>query len=61
MIQYVGNVGIIAEISDYISGEKIVPCEGEECEFVEIKDLSTGVEYKECTKCKQQIILEIRV
>ena len=61
MIQYVGKCGIEADITDYFPEEpNIFPC-ATECDWVRIKDESLGVEYKECTKCKQKIILEFRV
>jgi hypothetical protein len=61
MITLVGNVGIIAEMSDYFPEEpKIFPC-ATECDWTYVRDPTNGIEYKECLKCKQKIILEFRV
>ena len=61
MITSVGKCGIVAEISDYFPEEpKITPCETE-CDWIYVRGETTGIEYKECTKCKQKIILEFRV
>jgi hypothetical protein len=61
MIRYVGNVGIIVDMEDICPPEpKMFPC-ATECDWTYIRDETNGIEYKECTKCKQKIILEFRV
>ena len=54
------NGNILAEMSDYFSEPPpIIPCEDDNCVFEEKQE--GPVTWRECIKCKQQIILEIRI
>ncbi len=54
------NGNILAEMSDYFSEiPSIIPCEDDDCVFEEKQD--GPITWKECVKCHQQIILDIRV